>query len=177
MFFCRLLLSVKFHANIIPVFIIPVLLLSFYHYLTDSDAISSLILFVFLAGAIGGMLNTYTRLKKVSIEELNHSTFSKVIAITQVYATPMVAGIFAIVSYALFASGLLQGSLFPSFSNGAESYSGLKEMFSSFTPETRTDAVKCIVWGFIAGFSEKMIPNILDRMAEDGENSQKDTMP
>jgi len=167
----RSLVSVRFHANMIPIVVVPLLLWLYLKGTAGTGEVSAqapqLIVFVFLAGALGGITNTYQRLKSMPLEEPERSMFSNVIAITQVYATPMVAGTFAIVAYALFASGLLEGTLFPSFSGGGTDYKDLNSVFNGMAPSTSADAAKAIIWGFIAGFSEKMIPNILDKMGED----------
>lgn len=166
-----LLLSVRFHANVIPILFISSLLYIFSQLSAGSGSGFSLIVFVFFAGAVGGITNTYIRLKNMPIETLQHSPLSNIIAISQVYATPIVAGTFAIVAHALFASELLNGALFPTFAKGGSDYTNLGVMFHSYKPETYADAAKMIVWGFIAGFSEKMVPNILDRLAEEGKKS------
>jgi hypothetical protein len=36
-------------------------------------------------------------------------------------------------------------------------------------PEKTLDAAKALLWAFIAGFSEKLIPNILDKLAQQAE--------
>jgi len=168
-----LFMSVRFHANIIPIFSVAILLYTFVQSLTVESNTFSLIVFVFFAGALGGITNTYMRLKNMPLEALKQNDLSKLIAISQVYATPMVAGTFAIVAHVLFASGMLEGALFPNFAEGSTHYDNLNAMFDSYKPQTYADAAKMIVWGFIAGFSEKMIPNILDRMAEEGSDSIK----
>jgi len=33
------------------------------------------------------------------------------------------------------------------------------------------DSAKAIVWAFIAGFSEQFVPNILDKLAQQGESA------
>ncbi len=172
-----LLLSVRFHANMVPILVIGVLLYLFSQRAMASDAGQqlSLIVFVFFSGMVGGISNTYMRLQSMPVEAPGQSRLARIIAISQVYATPMVSGAFAVVAQALFASGLLSGSLFPTFMDGSAEYQGLNQMFTHYRPATQADAAKMIVWGFIAGFSEKMIPNILDRLAEEGKDvSNKD---
>jgi len=176
----RMFVSVRFHANMVPIVVVPCLL---YLYLQRTTGMGDLplqpveapqlIVFVFFAGALGGITNTYQRLKSMPLDEPERSVFSNLIAVTQVYATPMVAGTFAVVAYALFASGLLEGTLFPSFSGGSELYKDLNSVFDGMSPSTAADAAKAIIWGFVAGFSEKMIPNILDKMGEDAAGGKE----
>jgi len=176
----RTLVSVRFHANMVPIVVVPLLLYLYLQRTTGVGAVPlqpveapQLIVFVFLAGALGGITNTYQRLKSMPLNEPERSVFNNLIAVTQVYATPMVAGTFAIVAYALFASGMLEGTLFPSFSGGSETYEDLNTVFNGMSPSTAADAAKAIIWGFIAGFSEKMIPNILDKMGEDAAEGKE----
>ncbi len=125
-----------------------------------------LTLAIFLIGAGGGVISTYFRLKNIAPEHLETN------AILQIYVSPVVAGLLGWVSYAFFLTGMLQGPLFPAFTGADAAYTDLGSIFH-ITPATSLDAAKALLWAFVAGFSEKLIPNILDRlaaqMAEAGE--------
>lgn len=116
---------------------------------------------IFCSGAVGGVVNNYFRLAKLTEVEGDQKASSPLM-ITQMYVTIVIAGILAIVVYGLFLSGLVQGSLFPEFENTTQSYGGLTEMLLGLAPRTNLDAAKAILWGFIAGFSERFVPNIID---------------
>jgi hypothetical protein len=116
---------------------------------------------IFCSGAVGGVVNNYFRLAKLTEVEGDPKS-SSALMITQMYVTIVIAGILAIVAYGLFLSGLVQGSLFPEFENTTQSYGGLTEMLLGLAPRTNLDAAKAILWGFIAGFSERFVPNIID---------------
>jgi hypothetical protein len=117
---------------------------------------------VFLSGAVGGVVNNYFRLAKLTEIESGDRKEVTPLMITQLYVSVVIAGILAFVAYGLFLSGLIQGSLFPEFENTAAPYAGLGEMILGLAPKTNLDAAKAILWGFIAGFSERFVPNIID---------------
>lgn len=116
---------------------------------------------IFCSGAVGGVVNNYFRLAKLSEADAGAKA-SEPLMITQMYVSMVIAGILAFVVYGLFLSGLIQGSLFPQFENTSAPYAGLGEMILGLAPKTNLDAAKAILWGFIAGFSERFVPNIID---------------
>jgi hypothetical protein len=118
---------------------------------------------IFFAGTVGGVVNNYFRLAKLTEVEKQEKLTSPLM-ITQMYVSMVIAGILAFVVYGLFLSGLIQGSLFPEFENTAQPYGGLGEMLLGLAPRTNLDAAKAILWGFIAGFSERFVPNMIDSM-------------
>lgn len=166
--FCiQTLRTVRFHATLSALLAVPLMLGMFMMYKDSTDM--KLIVVIFLAGALGGITNTYLRLKDVpSVTPVwDKLSTANLVAIMQVWTTPLIAGLFGVLLYAIFASGLIKGGLFPEFNAKTPEYSNLANMFSNFTPKEQADAVKTIVWGYVAGFSERMIPNILDRMAQE----------
>jgi hypothetical protein len=82
---------------------------------------------------------------------------------------PVLVGIIgAVMIYLIFAGGLLKGDLFPEFicarDKGCDDFHGF---VSNWMPKDAAANAKAIVWGFIAGFSERFVPNILNRLATD----------
>ncbi|MCZ6647123.1 MAG: hypothetical protein O7B79_12890, partial [SAR324 cluster bacterium] len=72
---------------------------------------------------------------------------------------PIYAGIFALVLYVLFLSGILQGSLFPHFSippfGESPTPAEIINFLRSTYPSTGEDLAKLLFWTFVAGFSER----------------------
>jgi hypothetical protein len=69
------------------------------------------------------------------------------------------------VIYLLFTSGLLKGDLFPEFeTTGSWEKSIFKQFFASH-PKSTTDVAKLLIWAFIAGFTERLVPDKLNRLA------------
>jgi hypothetical protein len=63
---------------------------------------------------------------------------------------------------ALFIGGFVQGNLFPSFSNNT----------TWLTLNFRVgDWGKLVIWSFVAGFSERIMPNLFDRLVEHFQSS------
>lgn len=173
--FSRLTSSVGMHAAVPPVliFLIAIYLLTG----VDSDTEGSLLLIVFLVGASGGVTSTYLRLKDIPSEFPHNKLSGQVVrAIVQVYVSPIVAGILAWVLYGLFVTEIIKGPLFPEFRGTTSEYHSVRQVFTEVGPIQTLDAAKALLWAFVAGFSEKMVPNILDKLAkkdaEAGEGSK-----
>ena len=127
----------------------------------DIDIVTQII----LAGAVGAVVNNYFRLAKM-IESKAEPTEDgqERLVIVQMYVSMLIAGILAFVSYGLFLSGLIQGSLFPAFDNTQAAYKGITALLTGLGPKANIDAAKSILWAFFAGFSERFVPNIIDTL-------------
>jgi hypothetical protein len=78
----------------------------------------------------------------------------------------------AVMVYLLFAAGLLKGDLFPEFHCAVGQCADVHGFISNWSPIGAAANAKAIVWGFIAGFSERFVPDILNRM---GSGNAKET--
>jgi hypothetical protein len=122
----------------------------------------------FMAGIMGGFVSIQQRLKKIGSDELallSESWF-------QILLIPIYGGIFSLVLYLLFLSGLLEGSLFPKFgmppagglantpSPGLDA-TNIRDFFQNTYPSSGQDLAKLIFWSFLAGFSERLVPQII----------------
>lgn len=158
----------KIHSNAFLHACIPPLLIFFLAgkllWVGNSGNSVSLLLVVFLTGAAGGVISNYFRIRELPQKSIDTN------AIIQIYVTPLIAGLLSWVAYAICLSGLLQGSLFPKFAGSDALYENLEQMFSVVKPETTLDVAKVLLWSFVAGFFEKFIPNILDKIAGEVEN-------
>jgi FtsH-binding integral membrane protein len=75
-----------------------------------------------------------------------------------------IASVFAIVVNLVFISGVISGELFPRFSGTGLPYFDMMHWAVSVDPQTNADMAKMLVWSFVAGFSEKLVPNMVTKI-------------
>ena len=126
-------------------------------------------LIIFLAGTVGGVANNYRRLLRIPLDVIaGENPVTKQLITFQIYVSPIVGGMFAFVLYLLFMSNILQGTLFPAFSPVMQTgYESFKLFAHGANPATNQDVARAIVWAFIAGFSEGLVPNFIDKIAKE----------
>lgn len=116
----------------------------------------------FLCGIIGGFVSIQQRIKTVSDDELVLLTRSWF----QILLIPVFGGVFALVLYCLFLSGIISGSLFPVFympkaPNGVSDTAFMVDVLTKTYPQTGPNLAKFLFWSFVAGFSERFVPQII----------------
>ena len=125
---------------------------------------------VFIVGLIGGFVGLQRRLKGMADEDLT------LLANSWVYVclSPLVGGILAVIIYILFVSGILQGHFFPKFvpDDPNEKQKGLALLFAVHGENAEAYG-KMILWGFIAGFSERFVTDILSRFESNATSEHK----
>jgi hypothetical protein len=107
-------------------------------------------------GAIGSTVSFFGRHRLGKEQIQKHRTLVR---------TQLFGAVFAGVLLFTFVGGLVQGSLFPAFGE-ADSWIALAFRIPSWS--------KLLVWSFIAGFSERFVPDLLDNFvlrASKGEES------
>jgi len=125
---------------------------------------------IFTVGVVGGVVGLQRRLKRMSEEDLT------LLANSWVYVclSPLTGGILAVVIYILFVSGMLKGELFPEFApdDPTKSEIGLPVLFNVH-PLAAGDYGKALLWGFIAGFSERFATDIISRFESNAGSENK----
>lgn len=119
----------------------------------------------FGCGLVGGFVSIQQRLKLFGDEELNLLSKSWF----QVLLIPVYGGIFALVLYLVFLSKIVEGPFFPQFamaefSTPFPSIADIRDFFGKTYPATGMDLAKLLFWSFIAGFSERLVPQIIDQV-------------
>lgn len=127
----------------------------------------------FLCGIIGGFVSIQQRIPKVSDQELELLTKSWF----QVLLVPIFGGVFALVLYSLFLSGIISGNLFPEFYFPKVPDSGpnndyMVMLFTKTYPSTGQDLAKFLFWSFIAGFSERFVPQIITKVTNTAQQDK-----
>ncbi len=78
-----------------------------------------------------------------------------------------VAIVFAIIINLIFISGVVSGSLFPGFEGTDDTYSSMIDWAVNVDPRLNSDMAKMLLWSFLAGFSEKLVPNMISKIFTD----------
>ncbi|WP_416140765.1 hypothetical protein ACM26W_10490 [Halomonas sp. HK25] len=120
----------------------------------------------FLCGIVGGFVSLQQRLPKVTDEELALLTRSWF----QILLVPIFGGVFALVLYCIFLSGIVTGSLFPEFHYPPRPDDGpdsgyMIEVFTLTYPNSGQDLARFLFWSFVAGFSERFVPQIITKVS------------
>jgi hypothetical protein len=127
-------------------------------------------LFCFACGLVGGFVSIQQRLRSIKDPELVLLSNSW----TMITLVPIYGGIFSLLLYALFLSGLVQGQLFPEFYIPSFGQKPSTEEFRSFltetSPKTAQDFCKFIFWCFVAGYSERFVPQLVEKISSQKGN-------
>lgn len=129
--------------------------------------------FAFQCGIIGGFVSIQQRLKNIEDEEL--------ILLSESWATilvvPIYGGIFSLIFYLIVLSGLVEGSLFPKFYmpkfDLPPTTENIKEFFNSTYPASGADFAKFAFWSFVSGFSERFVPQIIQKVSSSVDKDEK----
>lgn len=139
-------------------------------------------LIVVLAGTMGAFFSSLQRLYdfKELPQVLYENDFVDAYGTLFIYSLVpvLVGGIAAAVIYLIFVGNLLSGSFFPTFdcSPGDGKCKSFGALLSNYAPKDAPDYAKAILWGFVAGFAERLVPGLLNgfvRSATDAATKSK----
>ncbi len=130
------------------------------------------------AGVVGGFISALRRVQSVpagidsllTIQALKNAKF-------YLWLSPLLGAVFAIVLLLIFLGGLVGGTVFPEFSPLKSAPIGPPGkiadwyFWANLYPTGSPDYAKLFLWSFIAGFAERLVPDILDRLIERGQNA------
>jgi hypothetical protein len=140
------------------------------------DELLSTLPVVILAGVLGSFVSALNRIysSKDIFPITSYSVFLRgtntyLIAYSSIPA--LVGAISSTILYVVFASEIVVGPFFPEFSCklGEDLCVEFQQFLTSWNPRNAQDHAKAIVWGFVAGFSERFVPDILNRVTSDSE--------
>jgi hypothetical protein len=138
----------------------------------STDHASHTLSFAALAGLLGGFVSVQQRLQSASDVDPLFKRLSMSAGFWNIVIVAPISGVvFAVVLYAIFAAGVVNGSVFPVIYTGGENRGAAPHMIDLATflrsagPATGADLAKLTVWSFIAGFAERFVPDVLSRLA------------
>jgi len=107
------------------------------------------------AAVLGSVVSVQTRLQdpKVDVDPFYRYVQTHADKLSIAYVSPIFAAIFGLVIFGLMASGLTGGSAFPDIAHIVSSSPSLP------------DIAKLLIYGFLAGFAERLVPDALTRIA------------
>lgn len=125
---------------------------------------------VVLMGVLGAFFSALTRLYKV--DEAGTALISPTVErldgwylFMYSFVPPLIGAIAAAVLYLIFISKLVEGALFPKLDCLPKSdCKTIQDLMQFYFPVEAADYGKTMVWSFIAGFSERLVPNLLQSM-------------
>ncbi|MGF1668385.1 MAG: hypothetical protein ACFCVC_19155 [Acidimicrobiia bacterium] len=133
----------------------------------------SVVYLVCIAGAGGGIAGNYRRLQRLFAETPDPAAREGSIRLVtyQVYLSPVVGALFALLLYGVFMSGtLLEGGLAPEFACADAVYVDLDGL-AGCAPTSHADVAKALVWSFAAGFMEMLVPNFITTLTRAARQS------
>ncbi len=115
-----------------------------------------------IAGATGSLISVLQRLFGLKDgNQLAQNIVALKYSEKAIQFAPLTGFVFAIVLSFIFNSHLIAGQLFPKMDG----------WLSTLTDEN--ELTKLLVWCFIAGFSERFVPDMIDNLAEKAEKAEK----
>ncbi|EDY37465.1 conserved hypothetical protein [Cyanobium sp. PCC 7001] len=79
-----------------------------------------------------------------------------------------VAVAFACLLYLMFMGQVLTGGIFPKFCGDTAGFTDVRGFVADVHPASNADFAKLLVWAFVAGFSEKFVPNLITQITGSG---------
>ncbi|OIQ49454.1 hypothetical protein BerOc1_01379 [Pseudodesulfovibrio hydrargyri] len=128
---------------------------------------------VFGCGIMGGFVSIQQRLGSIEDDELD--ILSKSWA--SVLIIPLFGGIFALVLYVIFLTGILDLPIFPKFYIPAftnDRAVDLPAFLQRTSPVSGQDMAKVMFWSFVAGFSERFVPQVIRSVTSQTESVRGD---
>jgi hypothetical protein len=126
-----------------------------------------LLVLVMLAGMLGAFFSALTRL--YNVDQASLALISPTVQqlggrylMMYSFVPPVIGAISAVVLYLVFVGKLMEGGLFPAIScvEGKQCLS-LMDLMDNYWPTKPEDYGKVLVWSFAAGFSERLVPDVL----------------
>ena len=116
------------------------------------------IYFLLAAAVLGSLVNQPFR------DDKDDRSMGLILLILYLAWKSAIASVFAVIVNLIFISGIVSGELFPRFYGTDLSYFDMIQWALSIDPQTNADMAKILLWSFVAGFSEKLVPNMVTKI-------------
>ena len=134
-----------------------------------------------MCGMMGAFFSALTRL--YNVDDISVALISPTVSrlggtyLLMYSFVPMIVGAVAsVVLYMVFVADLVTGGLFPTLQcKGADSCTALKDLLTSYAPAEAKDYGKALIWAFVAGFSERLVPDTLQTLV--AKQQKQDNKP
>jgi hypothetical protein len=135
---------------------------------------------VLCAGLVGGFISVQQRLQQPTEVDPLYKWLELDASGRSLLLSPVIGMIFAIVLFVILVGGFVNGTLFPTFIGCAKlgdiaakhcSNSDFASFVLAATPDSPVSWAKLTVWAFAAGFLERLVPDILTRIAAVAEKA------
>lgn len=139
-----------------------------------TDRVVPLFVVIIGAGMLGALISFLRRLQGVVASPPNPDQSSDLSALANekraVMISLLVGAVFAIMLYVAFVGGILLISqeLTPRFNppKGGETGATFLDLVNKQGPKDAADYARVVLWSFIAGLFEQLVPDMLDRFAK-----------
>ena len=149
----------------------------------DDDGKTSYIVLLLLSfGLVGGFVSIQQRIHNISDDELVNLSASW----ASILLVPIYGAIFAVVLHLMFVAEMVTGVFFPSYeiaelieypTTREDQLKNFRAFFCNAFPESGKDTAKMLFWAFCAGFSERLVPQIIKNFetqaSEEGKGVSK----
>lgn len=139
-------------------------------------------IFALLIGGVGACISFFLRFSKLGNNELDFLVTSWWAMVVPVLVGVVMGGFIYIVFFAGIltgdgGNGLFTSNLFPLFTSPklADGEVLSLKVALEIRPESVQDFGKLLVWCFLAGYSERLVPNILDSLERRGTGGNGDS--
>jgi hypothetical protein len=150
------------------------LLVLAYAFAINSEPLLGTLMLVMLAGEVGGFFSFQRRLQGdpsssdplVTIFALQNGWLS-------MFLSPVSGAVFAVVLYFVFQGQILAGTIFPSVPALKLTIAG--KTWGEMDSMSGVNYGMLLVWSFVAGFAERLVPDTLDRLVNRAQQQQGTT--
>uniref|UniRef100_A0A372IL49 Uncharacterized protein n=2 Tax=Paracidobacterium acidisoli TaxID=2303751 RepID=A0A372IL49_9BACT len=133
---------------------------------------------VLYAGILGGYVSSLRRMQSINSEDADSLMVIQAVQNSSyfLWLSPLIGALFAVVLLLIFIANLVGGTVFPSFHaippDSKIAYPENWPFLFRLLPMASLDYAKLFLWSFIAGFAERFVPDMLDRIIQRGQETK-----